>query len=105
MHLKYCLIEYIYPEIIQLTLDKKFKTKDFRSDLFFKKFNFDINSLSQVFKSIVKVIIFLNLRKKKFNKKTFPIIVEYFYGLKQKNDFPILIILINRKFYFLLDKN
>ena len=88
MHLKYCLIDYIYPEIIQLTLDKKFKTKDFRSDLFFKKFNFDINSLSQVFKSIVKVIIFLNLRKKKFNKKTFPIIVEYFYGLKQKNDFP-----------------
>ena len=105
MHLKYNLIEYIYPEIIQLTLDKKFKPKDFRSDLLFRKLNFNINSLLQVLKSIIKVIIFLNFRKKKLNKKSFPIIVEYFYGLKQKMIFPILIILINRKFYFLLDMN
>ena len=65
MHLKYNLREYIYPEIIQLTLDKKFKPKDFRSDLLFRKLNFNINSLLQVLKSIIKVIIFLNFRKKK----------------------------------------
>ena len=64
MHFKYCLIDYIYSEITQLTLDKKFKIKDFRSDLFLKKLILILIPYHKFLNLLLKLLV-LELKKEK----------------------------------------
>ena len=88
LHLKFNLKNYILPLVINLTRDKEFTLKKYKSEFFLKKIKYDFKFFFKFFYFIIKTIIFLNINKKAQQKKNYPIIVEYFYGLKQKNDFP-----------------
>ncbi len=88
LHLKYNLLNYVYPIAIELASNKKLKLKNLNTNFFLNKINFGFNSFLQITNSIINSVYFLNLKKKNLVKKKYPIMVEYFYGVKQKNDFP-----------------
>ena len=72
LHLKYNLLNYVYPIAIELASNKKLKLKNLNTNFFLNKINFGFNSFLQITNSIINSIYFLNLKKKKFSKKKIP---------------------------------
>ena len=94
MHLNYNLIQQINPIVSDLTyyetINKKYNFKNYHPNFFLKKIKINYKIFFQIVKSIFKILYFLNLKNKKIPKKNYSFLVEFFFGLKQKNDFPDL---------------
>ena len=63
MHLKFNLKNYIWPLVMNLSKDEKFKLKKYKSEFFLKKIKYNFKFFFKIFYFIIKAIFFLSIKK------------------------------------------